>query len=70
MQALPIADSCTAAQVMNDVCSCSPMRSQLEALLAEMAGLAAAIERLARENGGWQELLRHSVQCSCNAAPR
>ena len=38
------------------------MRSQLEALLAEKAGLAAENERLARENGGLQELLRYSVQ--------
>lgn len=38
------------------------VRSQLEALLAEKAGLAAENERLARENGGLQELLRYSVQ--------
>ena len=38
------------------------MRSQLEALLAEKAALAAENERLARENGGLQELLRYSVQ--------
>jgi hypothetical protein len=38
------------------------VRSQLEALLAEKAALAAENERLARENGGLQELLRYSVQ--------